>query len=145
MSRRYGRNQKRRHLAEIERLGARLAEVESHLAYANRRWSRAESEATHARAEAREAEARAFERFAAAEGLLKAMSEQIGAELGRALGEKMLPVAQQIMTAQRPPRLPTLSMHQSMTEPNIRIIRGSIPALAYEVATSTQEMELWRR
>lgn len=138
---RYGRNQKRQARARIAELEATLAQTEENLMHMKRRASMAEVRATQAETRAYNAESRAFERFAASSGMLKQLAERMGMELGRALGEELMPHAERFLSA-GPRRPPSLSCHRSISDTKIIRVRADIPAFAVEYAVAEEELDL---
>ena len=81
MSKRYGRNQKRKHLEEIAALKAALLSARNAETVAL-------MQADGARFAAQSAEAAAFQRFLNSGGLLRNILEKLAVEMGRAAGER---------------------------------------------------------
>jgi hypothetical protein len=81
MSKRYGRNQKRKHLEEIATLKAALSSARNAATVAL-------MEADRARFARQSAEAAAFQRFLNSSGLLCHILEKMAVEMGRAAGER---------------------------------------------------------
>ena len=120
MTKRYGRNQRRRHREEIAALKSKL------------NIARASSEEWQARAArmagaSQEIEDRAFQRFMAASGLLERLLDRLTAEMGRAAGEQY----QREISKLRPVLQPVFNVSQSYeaAQQRVRYVHLRLPAL----------------
>lgn len=117
MTKRYGRNQRRKQREEI-------AALKSELNIARRG-----SEEWKARVErmawgSQEVEERAFQRFMAASGLLERLLDRMAAEMGRAAGEQY----QREISRVQPGSRPVCSIHEAAQQ-RVRFVTLRLPAL----------------
>jgi len=122
MSKRYGRNQKRKHREEIAALKTALNVEQmntSRILYA-----------------LRQAEENAFQRFMRATGLFRYTLEIIADKLGRAAGERYRDEIQAAMGRLKP----EISLYSRPTI-QAKVVRISLPALGLEYAIPDSDME----
>lgn len=121
MSRRYGRNQRRAHRQEIERLNAQVVEVERRERMANFR--------------AEEAYSKAVREIAESGGYIDYALRRISEELARAYPQALREAAERVMSSRReqPPIRFDAFVDWSKMEQCV-VIRGEIPALRYNIA-----------
>lgn len=132
MSKRYGRNQRRRHLAQI-------AELEVIAAQQNAAASQAKADAWAARAALSEARAAALKEFVENAGYIEAATQRIAAELGRALPSELLEPARTLLAAQRKrpnPLRPDFDARMD-AQHHFAVLRGTIPSIAYNIQIET--------
>jgi hypothetical protein len=122
MSKRYGRNQKRKHREEIAALKTALTVEQMNT-----------SRALYA---IRNAEEAAFQRFMRATGLFRDTLERMADKLGRAAGERYRDEMQAVMGK----LTPGISLYHRHTI-NAKVVRVSLPALALEYAVFDSDME----
>jgi len=120
MTKRYGRNQRRKHREEI-------AALKSELNIARRG-----SEELKARVErmawgSQEVEERAFQRFMAASGLLERLLDRMAAEMGRAAGEQYQREISRVQPGSRP--VFSLSQSHEAAQRRVRFVHLRLPAL----------------
>ncbi len=125
MAKRYGRNQKRKHLEQINRLQWENYNMNENLISAR-----------HSIAAARQD---AFKEFAINTGAYKAAIAEIAYKLGERLGEELLPHAQKLLNARKGE---LLELKLDATHPyaesiyndyKYSTIDGSIPSLHYRI------------
>lgn len=119
MAKRFGRNQKRRMREQLEVL-ANLAIVQER----GIRVLQAQVERTRTDA---------LREYAGKHGFLDHAISEIGAHLGHALGERMLPHAQKLMSASVNRRREPFHLHVRTDHQDVRVmtIEGEIPSLHY--------------
>lgn len=126
MAKRYGRNQKRKHLAEIDRLVGALADAEWRVLKAERSIAVTRSAA--------------FEDFAKDNGLYAALLSDIARAIGDRLGEQLVPYAQQLMAAaEREAHRPLARLRFDDSHPfaqKIDVLRVDIAPISCSVLTS---------
>lgn len=142
---RYGRNQRRQHREEIAQLTLELTKARAHAEELQRLWDRALANEATARAVAEQAENEAFQRFMDAGRLMRITLEKMASVMGQKLGDELLPAAEAILRAPSvvPRRPPSFTVRVSRV-PRVRFIEGQIPAIAYCVAVTDEEMMLGR-
>ncbi len=121
MAKRYGRNQRRAHRLEIQRLEVDLVN--------------SERRERQARYQAEDAYSRAVSDLAQRGDYVNYTLKRIGDELARAYPEKLREAAEQVMAARRdtPPIRFSASVDWSASVPTT-VIRGEIPPLRYNIA-----------
>ncbi|MFN7340106.1 MAG: hypothetical protein ACK5VI_03380 [Opitutia bacterium] len=122
MSKRYGRNQKRKRREEIAALKTALTVEQMNT-----------SRALYA---IRNAEEAAFQRFMRATGLFRDTLERMADKLGRAAGEKYRDEIQAAMGRLKP----DISLYSRPTI-QAKVVRVSLPALGLEYAVFDSDME----
>lgn len=131
MANRYGRNQKRKHREEIERLSAEAKRLTAHLsAEAGRRLQAEES--------ARLARIKAIEEISNHSARILEIQKIMAHELGEALGKELRPHAEKLMKALRsePGRQWSIGFtgrEYVDVKDAVLVLRGSIPSQHYEM------------
>ena len=130
MSRRYGRNQKRRARQDIARLSA-LLEEEKKMSASERAGQ------LELRRQINSATEIAFDAFIQNTGLYATYVDDIARKIGQTVGEELKPIAQKLLQSQKcQPQISLLSDSHDLAKKSIRIIEGKFPAFHYRVAVT---------
>lgn len=130
MTKRYGRNQKRRHVARIAELEKQVSGLDDMVERLRRDRAKAESEATMHRITASQAREKALTDAIKNMHIYKRALEMMAEAMGRKLGDELRPHAERILAAER-----SMARFDVEIRPDhvlqCDVIQGAIPAIGY--------------